>query len=259
VPVVPSSAFDTAGDVLNRIRTILNDSEIAGGDVITNTAPFAFDLVNAGYETVQRQLAQSGDETNLTTAWLIGLPAMPVVDPEGRMIVDDTGTSIIYPTPASDVFFLTPQLPTDLVVPVRLWERQTGTTNFTGGPMKQPSRGLLNLDQQTYLIDWEWKADGLRFRGALQSQDVKIEYEKKLPKLAAPTDPVPIRGVLNAAAYHSALIFAQARGGTISPAAKAHADEEVSSLRFLNTRRRQHIQRRRQPYSGQGGRRSPMF
>src|SRR6185437_9667992 len=254
MPVLATSAYVTCEQVLNRLRMILNDSEVPGGDVLTDTAPFTFDVLNGAYERVQMELAQVGMETYTGEAWLIGLPAMPISDPEGRLIVDDSGTNIIYPNGTGNVFAQTPQLPTDLILPLKLWERQNGTNNFTGPPMKQPNDGLLNMIQQTFLVDWEWKADGLRFRGALQVQDVKFKYEKHLPLLVAVTDPVPIRGVTNAAAYWGAKIFCESRGGMVAPQFKATADEEIMLLRMVSARRRQRKQVRRQPYSGRGGR-----
>jgi hypothetical protein len=111
------------------------------------------------------------------------------------------------------------------------------------------------MDQQTTLVDWEWQTDGLRFRGSLQSEDVKIKYEKHLPLLVAPTDPVPIRGVVNAAAYEAARIFIASRGGAILPEFKVQADYEIMLLQQISARRRQRKQVRRQPYSGRGTRR----
>lgn len=253
MPVLVSSAYNTCEDVLIRIRTILNDSEVVGGDIITDTAPFSIDLVNAGFERVQIELETVGVEVAVTDAWLVALPIMPTLDPEARMIVDDTGCNIIYPNGIGNAFASTPQLPPDLRVPLRLWERQSGTANPLGRPMAQPNRGLTSFTQGNYLVEWEWKADGLRFRGATQSQDVKIEYKKHLQKLAAVTDPVPIRGVVNAAAYQSAKIFADSRGGMIATNAKLAADEEIFLLKQESARRRQHKQVRRQPYSGRGG------
>lgn len=255
MPVMGSTAYRTAEDVLNRTRLILNDSEVAGGDILTDTAPFSFELLNSAFERVQLELAKVGVETMNTEAWLIGLPIMPTVDSEARMRVDDTGTNIIYPNGVGNVFSLTPQLPVDLVVPLKLWERQNGTSVFTGPPMRQANDGLINLQQQLFLVDWQWINDGLWFRGALQSLDVKIKYEKNLPKLAAPTDPVPIRGVVNAAGYFAATIFVASRGGMILAEYKEAALDEIFLLQQINARRRQRKQVRRQPYSGRSGRR----
>jgi len=122
--------------------------------------------------------------------------------------------------------------------------------------MWQPNGGLCSRQQQSCLGEWEWKADGLRFRGALQSQDLKITGEKSLPKLSAPTDPVPIRGVTNAAAYYMAKIFTESRGGAVAPIFAKDAQEEIFSIQSTSVRRRQRKQVRRRPYSGGGGRRS---
>jgi len=251
MPVLSSSAYNTAEDVLNRLRVIVNDSEVAGGDILTDSAPFTFTLLNGGYERVQLELAKVGIETFIQDWWLIGLPIMPTVDPEARMVIDDSGCNIIYPNGAGDVFASAPQLPINLLLPLDLYERQTGSTD-EADKMEQPNNGLPSGSQQSFLMDWEWKADGIRTRGALQSQDVKIVGEANLPRLISPTDPVPIRGVLNAAAYFSAMIFAESRGGLISPQFKAHADEEIFLRIQISARRRQRKQVRRRPYSARG-------
>jgi hypothetical protein len=254
MPVLAGSAYNTAEDVLNRLRVFLNDSEIAGGDVVTDTAPFSFQLLNGAFESVAYSLSVVGDETFTKEAWMLALPVMPTIDPEARLVIDDTGTSIIYPSGVGNTFAATPQLPLDLIVPFALWERQAGTSTFTGPPMKQANDGLLNMQQQQSLIDWEWKSDGLYFRGATQSEDVKIKYLKRLAQLAATTDPVPIRGVVNAAAYEAAKIFCASRGGAILPQFKAEAEAEVFKLKQMIVSRKQRKQVRRQPYSGRGGR-----
>jgi hypothetical protein len=252
--ILGSSSYNTCADVLSRMRFIVNDTEVSGGDVLTDVAAFSFSALNSGFEHVQLELAKVGVETMTKEAWLIGLPSMPSVDPEARMVVDDTGTNILYPNGVGNVLANSPQLPTDLVLPLRLWERQNATTNILGPPMNQPNNGLLDIPQQTFLIDWEWKSDGLRFRGAMQSQDVKILYEKALPRLVAPTDPVPIRGVVNAAAYWAVKPFIESRGGAIALAIVASAGAEILLLQQISARRRQRKQTRRQPYSGRGGR-----
>jgi hypothetical protein len=151
------------------------------------------------------------------------------LDPEARLVLDDTGCNIIYPDPSLNIIAVTPQLPVDLVQPMRVWERAHGTTNFIGDPMKQPNRGLTDAMQSSYLLEWEWKNNGLRFRGATQALDIKIEYEKSLPKLGAvTTDPVPIRGCVNAAAFYAAEIFIASRGGAIVDWAAKKASDDIS-------------------------------
>lgn len=251
---VPTSAYNSCEDVLLRLRTIVLDSEVPGGDTLTDTNFITFQILNGAYERVQSELATYGIETYIDSAWLIGLPAITTIDPEARLIVNDTGTSITYPNGIGNTSVLTPQLPPDLLVPQKLWERQNNTTNYLI-PMQQPNTGLFDMSQQSTLVDWEWQNDALVFRGALQVQDVKVKYEKHLPLLVAPTDPVPIRGVTNAAAYHGARIFSQSRGGVIAPIFAQEAATEIMTIAQTSARRRQRKQVRRQPYSGRGTRR----
>lgn len=252
MPVLASSAYNTAEDVLLRMRFILNDMEVPGGDILTDTNPQSFQALNSGFERVQIELALVGVEVSIAEWWFIGLPTMPSIDPEARMVIDDTGTNILYPNGVGNLFSLTPQLPVDLVLPLRCYERQTATSNPVGPPMLQPNGGLRSTSQQNFLGEWVWKQDKIQTRGALQSQDVKLEYERRLAQLASPTDPVPIRGVVNAAAYWGAQAFAESRGGLNAPQFLRRANEEVIKLQQVSARRRQRKQVRRRPFSGKG-------
>lgn len=253
MPVLASSAYNTAEDVLNRTRAIISDSEIAGGDLLTDSAPFTFSILNGGYERVQLELAKAGIEVSIAEWWLIGLPFMPTVDPEARMVIDDTGCNIIYPNGTGDIFSMTPQLPTNLVLPLDLFERQTNTI-CEAREMRQTLKTLPSASQDLYIVDWEWSSEGLRTRGALQSQDIKISGEKQLPQLVVPTDPVPIRGVLNAAAYFAAMIFSEGRDGEVAPTWAQRAQEEIFLRLQISARRRQRRPGRRRAYSSKGGR-----
>ncbi|SRR6266550_3616928 len=258
MPVLVTTAYGTCETVLLRARAILNDMEIQGGDVLTDVAPFSIQFLQIAYESVQRQLAIVGVEVNVSYAWLLAIPTMPINDPEGRLIIDDSGTHIVYPNGANGSNFALPQLPVDLVVPLKLWERQTNTVN-NPGLMAHPPGGLRTMGQQTFLVDWEWVGDKLEFRGALQSQDVKIKYEKQLAPIVSVNDPVPIRGVLNAAAYETAAAFAASRGSTLAAGYDKVGQSEIHALQQLSVRQRQRGHHRRQPYSGSGGRNYPVL
>lgn len=256
MPVITSSAYVTVETVLMRARAILDDAAIPQGDLLTDDYAGVFSLVNSAYERIQVELAASGVETMKNYAWLIGLPAMPTIDPEARIIVTDNGTLIIYPgTGLGDLSFSEPLLPADLLVPLRLWERQTATQNYRS-EMKEPNGGLLSLVQQLFLIDWEWgsyqSGDALMFRGAQQVQDVKIEYEKILAQVSAVTDPLPMRGVTNAAAYQVAKMFTAGRGGEMADGFGKEGEAEIQLIIDKNSRKRQRKRQRRVPYSGRG-------
>ena len=258
MPGLGTSAFSNLESVLNRARAIINDSEVAGGDVLTDSYAALYSLCNVAYENIQRRLASAGVETFSGYAWLLSIPAIGTGDPEARIIINDGGTLLIYPSGTGNANYNNPRLPIDMIVPLKLWERQNGTSGYVS-EMKQPNDGLLqNFTQQNALIDWEWGSYGsdaaLMFRGALQAQDVKVKYERRLANLAATTDPVPIRGVDNAAAYEIAKVFAAGRGSTVAAAFGKEGDDEIEQLINISARRAQRKHSRRRPYSGRGGR-----
>ena len=258
MPDLPSSAYNTVEAALLRARALLNDMEISGGDVLTDTAPFTMQFVTIGYEMIQRRLAAIGVEVNVDYIWLLAIPTPGTTDPEARVIINDTGTHITFPSGTGGANFATPQLPPNLIVPKKLWERQNGTVNYPS-PMKERMGGLNTMTQQTFLVDWEFVADSIQFRGALQAQDVKIKFEKALQPVAAVTDPVPIRGVMNAAAFYIADAFLASRGEPMVAQMDAIAIDELKQLKLSSIRARQRIKHRRRPYRGFGGRQYPVL
>jgi hypothetical protein len=262
MPVLAGSAYTSVDEILSRARVILNDAVIAGGDVLTNTYPGMSSLVNLAYANIQKELTSVGVEVFTDYVWLMAVPVMPTVDPEARLIITDTATNIIYPSGIGDAAFVAPQLPSDMIEPLELWERQNGTAN-RAIEITEPNDGLSNSSQGLYLMEWEWGAyqsvDALMFRGALQVQDVKIKYVKQLPRIAGPLDPVPLRGVDNAAAYQVAKIFATGRGSTVAASFGADGKNEIFLLQSIATRKGQRKRSRRQPYSGRTGRHGPVF
>lgn len=261
MPVLSDSAYSNVETILQKARVILNDAEVLQGDVLTDTYAGMPALVNLAYEQVQRKLAEAGVETFIGYAWLVGIPAMPTLDPEARIQITDTGFQIYYPSGVGNSQGTTPQLPQDLICPLKLWERQTGTSNYAT-EMAQKNDGIPSYVQQTFLWHWEWHSgyfgnyglDALIFRGAQQVQDVKLKYERHLSDISAVTDPVPIRGVDAAAAYYVAKIFAASRGSQLAPAFAGEGEKEIEMLQNIAARRAQRKKIRRRPYSGQWSR-----
>lgn len=262
MPVMGGSAYGTVADILRKARAILNDAEIPAGDAFTDTCARALPLVNLAYNSIQKELTGVGAQPLTDEIWLLSIPAVATVDPEARVIVTDSACNLIYPNGVGDAAFVAPILPPDMIVPLKLWERQSGTANFAT-PMRQANDGLLNLPQSLCLVDWEWGAyqsnDCLKFRGALQVQDIKIKYDKCLWSLAAVTDPVPIRGVDCAAAYEVAKMVAGADAPTVEAIYGKIAEKEIFLLQSIAVRRSQRIRARRIPYSGRSHRRGPVF
>jgi hypothetical protein len=252
MPVVATSAYGTVEDVLLAARAIVNDMEVASGDVLTDDAPFTLEFVNLAYRRIQMYLAQYGVETYSTYAWLLNIPANTTGDLESRVIISDSGTEIFTPSGMNEASYDTPFLPTDLVGPLRLRERPNGSSQFAI-PMKRPNDGLrYGIAISNYLVQWEWIDDSLQFLGAYQNMDVQLKYEMIMPALTLVTDAVPIRGVDNAAAYQVAYRFSKARGSAIADNFGAEGQLELDYLVNRSMRERQRIKVRRQPYSRSG-------
>jgi hypothetical protein len=247
-------------DILLDARAIVNDMAVEGGDVLTDGAPFTIQYVNQAYRRVQAYLAQYGVETYSTFLWLLGIPANTTGDPESRVLISDSGTQIITPSGAGESSYADPILPDDLVAPLRLRERQSGSLNFAR-LMNRRNDGLnTTLGSYTYLVDWDWRDDTLWFRGATQAIDIELMYEKHLPILSQVTDTVPIRGVDNAAAYRVAYAFSKARGAQVADSFGSEGQIELDLLVNRAQRAKQRIKHRRQPYRGRGsGRRGGQY
>src|SRR5208282_369816 len=161
MPVLIPSAYSVVESILQDARAILNDMEVVGGDVLLDSAPFSLPFVNQAYRRIQAYLAQYGCETYADYTWLIGVPANATGDPETRIIISDTGTLLYTPTGLGEISYAAPILPDNLVAPLKLRERQSGTTSFAV-PMFRRNDGLVPfLSQVTYLVDWMWVADAI--------------------------------------------------------------------------------------------------
>src|SRR5580698_1713884 len=111
MPVVGSSAYNTAGQITAIIRSLLNDS---AGNLFTDGLLMPY--VNSAYRKLQRALAAAGQETFLVDDVLLVVPAVAEVDPSAQVMINDATA------PPN-------QLPTDLLVPLDLWERANGSSD----------------------------------------------------------------------------------------------------------------------------------
>src|SRR6202163_1146049 len=110
MPVVGSSAYNTAGQITSLVRALLNDSQ---GNLFTDAVllPYA----NSAYRKTQRALGNAGAGGFIQDDVLLVVPAVAQVDTSLQVSITDATA------PPN-------QLPTDLLVPVKIWERPNGST-----------------------------------------------------------------------------------------------------------------------------------
>lgn len=236
MPVVASSAYNTAGQITSLVRSLLND---AAGNLFTDTVllPYA----NAAYRKVQRALANVQSGTFLSDDVLLVVPAVTQVDSSVQVSITDATA------PPN-------QLPTDLLVPVKLWERPNGSCDDFVEMTDLTNHGGLPSQAQTLnLIYWEWRTDGLYFIGATQDTQIRLRYEASLPDLTDSTSSVLVRNAQEAIAYFTAAMASAARG---APQASRWDDAGADALEDLlvrATQREQYTVRRRRPYTWRQG------
>src|SRR3989475_12261326 len=111
MPVVGSSASNTAGKITSLVRPLLNDSQ---GNLFTDAVllPYA----NSAYRKVQRALGNAGGGGFIQDDVLLVVTA--VTQPDTSLQVSITDAT----APPN-------QLPTDLLVPVKIWEPPNGSTD----------------------------------------------------------------------------------------------------------------------------------
>jgi len=109
-------------------------------------------------------------------------------------LTNDSQEDIEVPAGTTEIIFNAvspaPALPSDLVEPLELWERTSGTTNdFV--PMTRrdflPPYGTLN----NFLIYWVWQGQKIKLVGSTSDIEVRIDYTKSvLPKIEDEDDQI---------------------------------------------------------------------
>src|SRR5439155_13430233 len=111
MPVVGSSAYNSAGQITSLVRSLLNDAQ---GNLFTDAVllPYA----NSAYRKVQRAIGNIGGGGFIQDDALLIVPGVAQVDTSLQIAITDATA------PPN-------QLPTDLLVPMKLWERASGSSD----------------------------------------------------------------------------------------------------------------------------------
>ena len=236
MPVVGTTAYNTAGQITALVRSLLND---AAGNLFTDTVLLPY--VNAGYRKAQRTLANVQSGSFLTDNVLLVVPAVASVDPSVQVSITDATA------PPN-------QLPPDLLVPVKIWERANlSSDDFVEMVDLTDHDGLPSEPQGQALLYWEWRADGIYFLGATQDTQIRLRYQKSYPDLVDATSPVLIRNAQEALAYAAAAMAGAARGAPQAERWDAAAVDALEDLLVRATQREQQTGRRRRPFSSRAG------
>jgi len=236
MPVVGTTAYNTAGQITALVRSLLND---AAGNLFTDAVLLPY--VNSGYRKVQRALANIQSGTFLSDNVLLVVPAVTQVDASAQVSITDATA------PPN-------QLPPDLLVPVKLWERANGSSDdFMEMTDLTDHDGLPSEPQSQTLCYWEWRADGLYFLGATQDTQIRLRYQKSYPDLTDASSPVLVRQAQEAIAYCAAAMAGAARGAPMAERWDAAGSDALEDLITRAAQREQQTGRRRRPFSSRAG------
>ena len=236
MPVVGSSAYNTAGQITSLVRSLLND---AAGNLFTDAVLLPY--LNSGYRKVQRAIGNAGGGGFIQDDALLVVAAVAGQDASLQVSLSDATA------PPN-------QLPTDLLVPLKIWERPNlSTQEFDEMVDLTLHGGLPSRVQDVVLSVWEWRADGLWFVGATQDTQIRLRYLKAYPDFTDATSPVLVRNAQEALAYATAALAGWARGSPLAEKWDDAAADAIEDLVVAAVRREQQTARRRRPFSARSG------
>jgi hypothetical protein len=246
------SAYPTAEAVMNRARAFVNDAFRGGkGRILTDTASFTIEFLNAALEELQDKIGNNGVITLIKDNVILG-PLTPIAEPDPS-IQTWVGYTGYYD--GTEMHAL-PVLPSDLRAVFEVWERQVGSClPFT--PMQQPQGPLPSKYQGQWLNLWEYRQDRINMIGSTTTEEIRIRYESRQQTITdadtLANTQIGILSSVNALATIVAYVYARARGA--QAAATMQADYAIQ-MRYIvrrYTRRAQEQNFQRRPYSAGGG------
>lgn len=231
---------------MNLARALGNDAQLSiAGELLADSQPYVPVFLNKAYRDLQRDLTAHGVETLSEELIITALPAVATPDPGVNVSLSFTGFNNGTTNTAL------PRLPADMIGPLRMWERPTGTVGqFV--PMIQRLDGLPSITQSSYLRYWQWLRDQLVMIGSLQQNDIKVRYNQRLPALVLTPQPSPVLIIdaLDAMAWRVIALFCSGRGGEGAVYADQQYELEKNRLIAPTAKRRQRAVAKRRQWGG---------
>lgn len=250
MPSLTTAPYVSAEDILVAARAISNDAnQTIAGSILADNQPYIFPLLELAYEDLQDRLIKAGVNTYNETAEVLALT--PYAGTDQTVDVELLYTGYFD----GQTNFDSPQLPADMLIPLEIWERQSGT-NAAWCLMTQVADALSSHSPTSYFRVWNWEQDILTLPGATVSLDLKFKYILLAPQLTDPTSPVLVARCTVALANLLVASVVKMRGG--DPAQfKADAEMAVQNIISRYSRKDAYAQYNRIPFRGQrrcGGR-----
>lgn len=163
---------------------------------------------------------------------------------------EDTTSKIDVPASTVEIAYGgSPALPTDLIVPHKLYEAPDGGTTDQFQLMTYVDE-LPMRTQGTELLEWTWQEGKIKFVGATAAVDIIIEYEKLIAQVASENTSIENIDIDLFLSSQTAAYAALIVGGNAELAGfnQAIADDELSKYIRNHVKQRQLSPTRRLPY-----------
>lgn len=232
MPILGSSAYPAASQITPLARALLNDT---AGNVFSDA--FLLPFVQMGYRKINKALGNIKSTVYIKDNVLLVVAAVSSADPSVQVSITDATA------PPN-------QLPVDLIVPMKLWERRSGSTDdFAEMTDLTDEGGLPSQPQGNQLIFWEWRGDGLYFIGATQDTQIRMRYQAVPPDVASAASSVLLRDGQNALALLTAGLAGMSRGSPLAANYQTQGDAALEAMKDSVVHQMQYQVRRRRPYS----------
>lgn len=268
-PVTPvMGQYDSATIILNaarfRLKSQLKSLYPTSGAILDETQPGTQQATNNAYRRLQDDLCDAGAERFSGDVIITGIPP-----------VQNFNTGVMNYISWTEVFdginySAAPVLPSNLIIPLWMSERQTGT-NFAFPDPNRPNMtcytdGLPMGRKCQGNGCWEWREDKIYYPGATLGMDFRIRYRGYLPDIIDVgttrwfNQPVQIMRCSDSMAWWICHEFAsQAAAGDpdnagnyleIASACKLEAIEATKKLVNRDVMKNERVNQRRIPYGG---------
>lgn len=165
---------------------------------------------------MDRSAALLSDPSKITFTYILQLPYLALAWDElqedliANDIVDvEEKTSAAIAVNAGVVELVSP--PTDLLFPLKLWERASGGIDTDWIEMEEEE-----VDPADAKIDilevWYWEENLIKFRGSTANREIKIHYQKELATLSGENTAIPVTNAKSFLSHRTAALVAEARG-----------------------------------------------
>ncbi len=235
---------------MNFARVIANDMELStAGDLLADTTPDALPRLNLAFREFLDECAANGVEDVYDQVDCLSLPPNGSQDPASETCLNWVGffdgNTTTWPVPV---------LPPDLIIPVRVWYRQSGQ-NEQYVEIQPSNDGLPSVSAQQCLGEWEWRTDGLYTNGSTVAIDMRIRYLRYIQDFVLisgefpASAQVPIMRCAQALAYYIVATFAGGRGSDYYGTLIGKGKEAIQKLLVRTARKKQRGNHRKRPYS----------